>query len=376
MSSTRTPIKLIDHYQVWQSDDVLQIRGANKSLVLKGLVVKRVLPRLLPLLDGSLAEEEIRAKVGAEEDGQQLLQVLEVLGQRGLIERIEPAPEALAAHAPAKVAALAKHYKHTTTSRWTPLLAMQTTPLVLSGHAELLIPLALNLAGLLARELLIVADAVSASDAAHSRYLTGADVGASVADVIRRQLPSDSACVVRAAAQRPQSVLEWRELLAGSQLVVTAHCMPVVFNPELDALNRAVLAEGVRWLPVAVLDNREVQIGPAVVPAETACYKCFEYRFRSNFTHLESYDHFARALAAAGEVVDFGVLGPFAELAANYAAIEAMKLISPEHVPESAGRLLSISLDSLSAKHHPVLRIPRCPHCSEHVERCPERVWA
>jgi bacteriocin biosynthesis cyclodehydratase domain-containing protein len=376
MSERDFAIKLIDHYQVWQSEETLQIRGAAKSLVLKGPVVKQVLPLLLPLLDGSHTEVEVRANLAGQPDARQLGQAFDALHQRGLIERVEPVPPELVVHPQPKVDALARHFKNTTPARWAPLLAMQHAPIVVIGSAELLIPLALNLAALLAREIIVLCDPISASDIAHSRYLSATDAGVDAAEVIRRNLSAGSACSVRSIARRPANVLEWRGLLADAGLAITAFCMPIVFNSELEAINKAVLAEGIRWLPLAVVDNRELQVGPAVIPTETACYKCFEYRFRSNFTHLESYDHFAQAFSAMGEVVDFGVLGPFAEIAGNFGAIEAMKLLSPEHVAESAGKLVAFSLDTLSAKHHPVLRIPRCPHCDEYAEQCPERVWA
>lgn len=375
MKSKSHKLKVIDYYQVWQSKESFQIRGARKSMVLNGEVVKTALPKVLALLDGSYCEDEIVSKLSEQDNAELLLKILNALRQRELLEEIIPVPQSLSDCHSEKLHALANHFKNTSTNTWQPIVSLQEKPIIIFGQAELVIPIVINLSSCFARSILVVSDKINKSDIAHSRYLDDSDLDSHPVDIINKNLNSTSKTTVSIVEYKPESLVEWRQLLRESRLAITAFCKPILFNAELDAFNKAILSENVRWLPLAVIENKELQIGPSVVPTETACYKCYEYRFRSNFNQLESYDHFAQTFNAMQDTVDFGVLAPFAELVANYAAVEAIKLLNPEQIAASAGKMLSISLDTLSSQQHPVLRIPRCPHCNEYSERCPERTW-
>jgi len=374
MSEDSNKIKLIDHFQVWQSEDVLQIRGARKSLVLRGGIVKTVLPKLLPLLKGHLTRKQVMAELQTLEDIN-LVKAFQALESKELIEDVLSFPEVLKLENENKLTVLAKHFKNTTNSSFEPILALYQSPILVTGDAVLIIPIVLNLVSLFAKRIQILSSKISAEDVAYSRYLEESDIGSNVTDVVQRHISKDHNIILSQVQSEPVSVEDWSETLKECELVVTAHNMPVIFNKKLENLNQAVVRSGVKWLPVATIDNKDVQLGPSVIPAETACYKCFEYRFRSNLTHLESYDLFASTFNALEEKVDFGMLAPYAEIVANLAAIEAMKLLSPEHIATSAGKIVSISLDGLCSTTHPVLKIPKCSHCNEYSKRCPERVW-
>lgn len=293
-----------------------------------------------------------------------------------MLEIVEPMPAELAGHDAAKLESLAKHFKLTAAKRWEPILKMRASTLLLHGSPEVVIPTALNLVACAAERLVIVSEPISARDVARSRHLSAADIGRHPAHVISEQLHGKLPVTIKAVSGTPQGVDEWRGLVRGCALVISAASKPVVFNSEYRELNQAVLAEKVYWLPLAVLDNRALQIGPSLIPGETACYQCYEYRFRSNVRQLESYQAFTEAVNAVRELDDHGVLAPFAEIAANYAAVEAVRLLTPELRAATAGKVVDIRLDDLSTETHPVLRVPRCPHCNAHVDRCPEQVWA
>jgi len=340
--------------------------------------------KVLGLLDGNNSEAEVHSRINAFDNADQCRQVFKALNDRNMVEKIDPVPPELKHHDIDKLESLNKHFRRTVSrysdagsSSWQPLLAMHGSCILLYGAAELLIPLALNLASVATGRILVLAEPVTARDIGRSRHLGAADLGRHPAEVIAAQLDrAGLPAGVTAVGAEPSSVLEWRQLLRECGLVISACSKPVIFNPAYEMLNKAVLAANVMWLPLAVVDNTEIQMGPAVIPNETACYKCYEYRFQSNVGHVDSYKAFADTVNAMKETENFGVLPPFAEIAANYATVEAVRMLAPDMTPICAGKLLTVNIEDLSSERHPVLRVPRCPHCNAHAERVPERVWA
>jgi bacteriocin biosynthesis cyclodehydratase domain-containing protein len=368
-------LKLIDHFLLRQSADVVQIRAQQKTLLLRGALVRQLLPHVIALLDGSFTKTEITNQLASHEQASELIGLFDVLQQKDLVESLTPCPVALK-HLPAgKVAALSRFFANHSQSAWPTLSGLQQRKVVLCGQAELLIPLALGLSSLMVGRICLVSAPITALDIAHSRYLSDIDLGLHPAAVVRRQVGLAQQADIVAVEQVPDSVLSWRQLLQQQDLIITAYSKPIIFNSLLSELNQAVLLEGLRWLPLAVIENKELQLGPAVIPGQTACYQCFEYRLRANLSHLEHYDAFATAFNSLQQLPDFGVLPPFSELLANYAVLEAMKLLSDEFAATTVGKLLTLQLDTMVGQLHPVLKIPRCPHCSEFTEPCPERIW-
>lgn len=368
-------LKLIDHFQIWHSADAVQIRAQQKTLLLHGEFVRQLLPKVLALLDGSLTSTDIANQLATQQQAAELFAIFAMLQQKELLEQVEPCPVTLQHLPVAKRQALSRFFANQTQSAWRTLAQLQQSRVLLCGQPELLLPLALGLQSLMLGQMGLLASAVTQTDLAHSRYLTEADVGTHPAQVVRRHLSPAQQMDILAIEQLPDSVLGWRQLVQDYDLVITAYSKPIIFNTMCNELNQAVLLEAVRWLPLAVIEQKELQLGPAVIPGQSACYKCFEYRFRANLAHLEYYDAFAESVNRLEQLPEFGVLPPFAELLANYAVLEAMKLLSDDFNPISVGTLLTIHLTTLASQSHPVLRIPRCPHCSEFTERCPERIW-
>lgn len=49
-------------------------------------------------------------------------------------------------------------------------------------------------------------------------------------------------------------------------------------DPRLDRRNETALEQGTAWLPVGCFDGRSAAVGPLIVPHETACYRCWVLR--------------------------------------------------------------------------------------------------
>lgn len=137
---------------------------------------------------------------------------------------------------------------------------------------------------------------------------------------------------------------------------------------QADALlemNRLALRTGRPYLP-AWLANLLGYVGPLNYPHETACLRCYRARTDSN-----TPDH-AALRAAARYVTDqpdargsVGFAPPMSAIIGNIMAMEVAKCLGAFAPTDTAGRVIEINLVSFASVVRRVLKLPRCPDCSE-----------
>jgi bacteriocin biosynthesis cyclodehydratase domain-containing protein len=138
---------------------------------------------------------------------------------------------------------------------------------------------------------------------------------------------------------------------------------------DLPEWNRLALAAGTSWLPVLPLDGRFAGVGPLVVPGETACYECYRIRRASNLEYAEEFwllEDVPRPAAAAPALL--ATLG-------GLATIVVLRWLV-ERDAELPGVL--IALEPAGAPRvwsHNVYRVPRCPACSDAEQVAPAAPW-
>jgi thiazole/oxazole-forming peptide maturase SagC family component len=139
------------------------------------------------------------------------------------------------------------------------------------------------------------------------------------------------------------------------------------FEPALyEAFNELALATGTPWTS-GRMAGLEFHIGPTVIPFETACYKCFELRFKSNLPDLSEYQLFESFISS--NRVSEGALA-FSP-APSLLALEVLKSLAWFASPATWGRMYSFNLVTLEARLHPVLKLPRCPACGRPAQSRP-----
>jgi bacteriocin biosynthesis cyclodehydratase domain-containing protein len=129
-----------------------------------------------------------------------------------------------------------------------------------------------------------------------------------------------------------------------------------------EAVNRACLASGIRWLHVSI-SGTLAQLGPTVVPHQTACYTCLELRQRTHQPELEGYLAHRDQTSKLDGPRDEGSLAPLWSMLSGQVAVEVMRLLIGFTPPVTIGRFYEFSAVSPSAISHEVLRVPRCLHC-------------
>lgn len=129
-----------------------------------------------------------------------------------------------------------------------------------------------------------------------------------------------------------------------------------------DAVNRACLANGTRWLRVSI-SGTLAQLGPTVVPYQTACYMCLDFRQRTHQSDLDGYLGYRAQIGKVDDRYDEGSLVPLWSALANQVAVEVMRLLIGFTPPVTIGRIYEFNAVSPVAISHDVLRVPRCESC-------------
>src|SRR5260370_42678206 len=83
-------LRMVEHFIVETGPQAIQLRSATRVARLKGAMVDKVLPHVLPLLDGTLSAEELVTRCAAVVSASNARTVLSALMEKGFIEEVTP----------------------------------------------------------------------------------------------------------------------------------------------------------------------------------------------------------------------------------------------------------------------------------------------
>ncbi|HWN23180.1 MAG TPA: TOMM precursor leader peptide-binding protein [Gaiellaceae bacterium] len=292
-------------YRTAADGERLLLEHGGTVVVLEGAALKRLVPALLPLLDGTRALEEIVAQLGAPARPA-VEHALALLADRGLLTEGPPLDEL-----PEPFAASAESLAATRRDGASPQLAQQRL-----RDARVAVAGGRRLVATLSRELL------------------------------------------RAGVGRVDHV-DWEVTGLDGAYDVAVACAGPAELAELGEWDRHRNDDGVPWLALPPFDGRLAPIGPLVVPGETACLACYRLRraatsdCREELRALEHTPSAARAATALESLV------------AGVAALALLRYLAGLD-PTLPGSFYALDAGvPLSLSRHRVLRVPRCPACSE-----------
>jgi bacteriocin biosynthesis cyclodehydratase domain-containing protein len=130
--------------------------------------------------------------------------------------------------------------------------------------------------------------------------------------------------------------------------------------------NRFCMQHKCLFFPV-VLQNMVGQVGPMVIPGETACYQCLEDRRNSN-AESATLMQAVEDKAFEGQLVN-GFHPSMASIVGDLAAIELTKFCCDALPKQTVGTLIEVNLLATRLKARKVLKVPRCPVCSPLLAR-------
>ena len=144
------------------------------------------------------------------------------------------------------------------------------------------------------------------------------------------------------------------------------------FQPiHYAVINKLCLKNKLTWISYRSTGSG-FEIGPTVVPRETACFKCYEARKLSNSTAYEEYIYNQGYLSSHHSTlgslnITFGY---------DLLLLEIIRILTNFTRTVTYSSVVSFDLISLEVKTHPVLKLPRCPECSPLSQhRTTANVW-
>ncbi|HVS86364.1 MAG TPA: TOMM precursor leader peptide-binding protein [Gaiellaceae bacterium] len=215
-----TRLRLKPWYRVSIGDASVQLRYAGSVLELTGAAAARLLPRLLPLLDGTRTLDDLAAELG-ESARPGIANALEVLDSHGLLDDAPPPGLDPDLARTLEWLAASDAYGRGTLDAWR------------------------SLAG---RRVAVVGSSQVASRVAE---LLGSVCALARCDWNEPEVHDVELVVVAPSSSEMQRLTEW---------------------------NAAALEHESEWLQVLPFDGQLAAVGPIVVPHESACHECYRLR--------------------------------------------------------------------------------------------------
>lgn len=296
-------------YRRAQPDGRLVFEYAQSTVVFEGKAVEKLLPVLLPLLDGTRTVDEIDEVLGRAA-APAVGHALTMLTERGLLLDGPPVPDDVATAKAETVHFLAATGRGGSLDQSEQVLARATVAVV--GTGEL------------------------------GREITGL-LEASGVGRLRR--------------------VDWAGPVEPGGLDLAVAAPDPQELPRLEDWNRRALESKSPWLQVLPFDGRIAAVGPLYVPDETCCYECYRRRRAANVNH-PSADYWALEASPAS----YPTPPPLRHMVAGLAAMLALQWLSdrlanegPSPVPATLYALTWTGTVELTS--HRVYRVPRCPVC-------------
>jgi bacteriocin biosynthesis cyclodehydratase domain-containing protein len=286
--------------RVAEDDQRILVEHGGTVVTFEGRAATALLPRLLPILDGTRTVDELEQALG-QPVAAAVRNALELLASNQLlVDGVPPAPSADPAIAAASFAAAVT--RHTTQADAVEALAKAHVAVVGAGAAAAELLRQLELLGI-------------------------GDVGGHSFDVE----PEPGSFVV--AVPGPDEA------------------------PRLVALNTLALERGAAWLQLLPFDGRVLVVGPLFLAGASACRECYVLRRGA----CSGYDDDFALLE--GEAVRAAAPPPLIGFAASLAALLVLRWLTTCD-PALPGRLYAVEVSSIvRLSHDHVLRVPRCPAC-------------
>jgi molybdopterin-synthase adenylyltransferase len=134
-------------------------------------------------------------------------------------------------------------------------------------------------------------------------------------------------------------------------------------------LNRLALDANVPFLPAWIADMVG-SLGPLTYPYETACLRCYRLRADANDPGYDVALHVRAHETTDGDArLAAGLLTPMAAVVGEIAAMEVLKAVGQFAPTDTVARLIEINLVSFASTVRRVLKLPRCPDCSDVMRR-------
>lgn len=370
-------------YSVIASDTVVFHSEGDDNIWLRGALVARILPQLLPLLNGTATIEELISRIGADQR-KDVLTVLRILKEKRIVEEGEldhkiEFPAGYLEHQAEQLRFLS-HF-HNEQYRAQAHLYQANVTLIddQTSYGD-------QLAESLAATGLGSLKLVKSVDLAH-HDLTEIAAPQAQAEYLGQLAPYTKISAYRwgyewlAAATQIAPPLGTADSYQTLEPALNDSNFVVVLTEGYsthicDVVNEIALKRGIRWISLS-LKGSNIILGPAILPRATACWRCYQSRVWANATREERYDmleQFDTQYHAEEQAPRYGRLAAVSQLAAGLGANEIIKAITL-YSAAMYGRVQVYNAATSQTHQADVLRLPRCKACGRDRLTVPDKLW-
>jgi bacteriocin biosynthesis cyclodehydratase domain-containing protein len=303
-------------YRWTATNGAIVFEHGQTAVVFEGRAAERLLPLLLPLLDGTHSVAELVDVLGAAAEPA-VANALALLAERGLLADADAGPAAGLDDL-------------TETETFLAAMSPTTAPAIIRDRLGA-----------------VEVDVAGSGPAAGTILGLLHDCGVGLARGVGLDEALDGGAT------------------AGSFAVVVPGAAEI---SQLAEWNRRAIADGRPWLQVLPFDGRFAAIGPLFVPGETCCYACYRTRRAATSGYGGEF------LAVDETPLEAGGGPAIAAAVAGVAGVVAVRwlALSDHHLP---GVLFALEGRGTSLTQHRVYRVPRCAACSGLREAAPPLPW-
>jgi bacteriocin biosynthesis cyclodehydratase domain-containing protein len=167
-----------------------------------------------------------------------------------------------------------------------------------------------------------------------------------------------------ASCETPETVPQYADLLRSCTFAIL--CRDYQQPGEYELFNLAALETDTPWISCRAI-GFEFDYGPCVLPRKTPCYKCFDLRQKSNLPDYEAYVLEENLL----NTHQIGLVSLAITPGLSLVALEVVKAITNFMQPATLAHVCSYNILTGELARHPILKIPRCPHCGRPSQNRP-----
>ena len=138
----------------------------------------------------------------------------------------------------------------------------------------------------------------------------------------------------------------------------------IMVNQRCELLNRICVENNIPWINIK-MGELKFQIGPLVVPHETACFECCQNRLNGNILYFDEEQSYIKYKNMEADKVRIFTSDLFINIVSNIAVWEVVKFLSKIYSSVAMGRLLEFDALSMELTSSNILKMPKCRICSK-----------
>ncbi len=306
-------------YRLANDDGRLLFEYAHSSVVLEGKAAEKLLPVLLPLLDGTRTVDEVAMHLG-EAARPAVDNALGVLAEHDLLTEGPPLP----GDTPEPVVQAAEFL--TATGPGSPALA----------------------------------DTRAALEGARAAVLG------------QGALAQEMARLLRLSGVAGVTLSDWPQSATDVETLRFAIVAPQPGDlTRMEQWNRLALEVGLTWLQVLPFDGHMAAVGPLYVPDDTCCFECYRRRRAANLDYGNDGFWALEKTPAA-----YPLAPPLGQIIAGVATTVALGWLAGAERSVVPALMHAIEWDgAVNLSTHHVYRVPRCPACSDVRDSATPSPW-